>query len=66
MITRVRRRELARILGVSVTTVSSWKTRYMDFPLPIGRFYDLDAVLDWKARHDIKPVSRKGIHRSAS
>lgn len=48
---RVRRKELASMFGVSVSTVSSWRTRYSDFPQPIGRYYDFYAVAKWRAKH---------------
>lgn len=51
---RVRRYELAQRLIVSPNTISSWRFRYADFPQPIGRFYDLAAVTEWKAKHEHK------------
>lgn len=62
---RIRRKDLARKLLVAPSTVSSWKTRYPDFPKPIGRYYDLDAVLEWKAKHDAEQSDAgKGIPES--
>lgn len=67
MIRRVRRYELARKLIVSPNTISSWRSRYSDFPQPIGRFYDLDAVLKWKREHDRKEsASGKSIPRASA
>jgi uncharacterized protein YjcR len=64
MTTRVRRYELASHLAIAPTTISTWKSRYLDFPQPVGRFYDLEAVKKWKAQHDDKEShTRKGIHR---
>lgn len=63
---RIRRKELASKLAVAPTTVSSWKTRYPDFPQPVGRYYDLDAVLNWKAKHDAEQSdSGKSIPESS-
>ncbi len=64
---RVRRYELARRLVVSANTISSWKYRYPDFPQPVGRYYDLAAVTEWKAKHESKESDAgKGISGTAS
>lgn len=51
---KLRRNEIARKMGVAPTTISSWKTRNTDFPQPVGRYYDYEAVTKWKAEHDAK------------
>ena len=50
---RVKRKELATYLGVAVTTISTWKSRYANFPSPVGRYYDLEAVLDWISTYHV-------------
>jgi hypothetical protein len=50
---RVKRKELATYLGVAVTTISTWKSRYANFPSPVGRYYDLEAVLNWISTYHV-------------
>jgi len=55
--TRVSAADIARIAGVRRSAVSNWRTRYADFPQPVGNDpdhpqFDRRAVKAWIARHN--------------
>lgn len=59
--TQVTAAEIARLAGVTRATVSNWRRRHADFPLPTtgseaSPGYDLAAVQDWLAARGQTPV----------
>ncbi len=73
MANRMKRDDLARYLGVAPATVSSWKYRHPDFPQPVGRYYDIDAVIKWdqsrlekQVHHEPRSARVRNSHKAAS